>query len=75
MTTAEAIRTYVTPDESVDVRERPGFVPVDGYGGSMRPEVNEVGGIFKNVRNHRIEHGMWVSDATVVERFFLKATA
>ena len=68
---AEPIRTYVFADDTPDLRERAGFIDVCCYG-AIKPETNEVGAIVKDVRNHRVEHGMWVSDAVFVERFFLQ---
>ena len=63
-------RTFVDADESLEQRDRKGFVPVCQYG-SIRPESNEIGGIFVCVRNTRLEFGMWVHDAEYVERVFV----
>ena len=63
-------RTLIDADESPEQRDREGFVSACQYG-SMRPELNEIGGIFVRVRNTRLEHGMWVHDAECVERVFV----
>lgn len=63
-------RTTVTPAQSAYVRERPGFVPVECCG-SIAPEANEIGGIFEDQKNARIEHGVWALDGICVERIFL----
>ena len=68
---AEPIRTYVSADDTPDLRERAGFIDVCRYG-TIAPEPNEVGAIVKDEKNPRLEHGMWVSDAAFVERFFLR---
>ena len=65
-------RKTVTPEQSCDLRDRPGFVAVECYG-SITPERNEVGGIFNDMSDPRIERGLWVQDAVCVERFFLEA--
>lgn len=70
--TPDTIRTYVSADATPDLRERVGFIDVCCYG-AIKPEPNEVGAIVKDEKNHRLEHGVWVSDAVFVERFFLLA--
>lgn len=67
-------RTTVTPDEQFEQQERKGFLPVCCYG-SIKPEQYEIGGIFKNVRNYRIESGLYVYDAECVERIFIALTS
>ena len=63
-------RTFVAAEDSIEQYERPGFSPVCQYG-SIKPEPNEIGGIFVRVRNTRLENGLWVHDAECVERVFL----
>ena len=46
--TTSVKRTYVSPDESIEQRERPGFVPVECYG-DIAPEGNELGAIAKKL--------------------------
>jgi len=62
--------TTITPEESIEQRDREGFMSVCCYG-SMRPGDGEIGGIFKNVRNSRVEHGLFIHDADCVERIFV----
>ena len=70
---ADIKRTTVTPDESVDLRDRPGFMPCERYG-SMTVEPNEVGCIASLVPGTGrwdAAAGVWVQDCVVSERFFL----
>lgn len=69
-TTTNVKRTYVSPDKSIEQRERAGFVSVECYG-DIVPERNELGAIAKNPRNYRVKHGIWLNDAEFVERIFL----
>ena len=63
-------RTYVSPDESCDQQDRPGFISVCGYG-SIAAEKNEIGGIFEGASNWRMEHGLWVFSTKCLERIFI----
>lgn len=65
--------TNITPEEVPEHRAREGFHSVCCYG-SIFPEKGEIGGIFKNVRNTRVEHGLFVHDAECVERIFVEAS-
>ena len=63
-------QTIIDSEFSPEQYERPGWVSVCEYG-SIRPEPNEIGGIFLRVRNMRVEHGVLVYDAECVERVFV----
>lgn len=67
-------RTVVTPEESIEQMDREGFTSVCCYG-AITPEKNEIGGIFKNVRNVRVKRGLFVYDAECVERIFVEHQA
>jgi hypothetical protein len=67
-------RTTITPEQEPEHRNRKGFHSVCCYG-AITPEKGEIGGIFKNVRNTRIEHGLFVHDAQCVERIFVTPNA
>lgn len=62
--------TTVKESESEAQYWREGFAPVCRYG-KIAPEDNEIGGIFLNVRNPRLLNGIFVQDATLVERIFV----
>jgi len=64
-------KTFVSVDEEISQRERPGFISVERYG-SIPPEINEIGAIVTLVRNPRFEHGLWVEDCEFSERIFRK---
>lgn len=68
------IRRVITPEQSAAHRDRKGFWPVCCYG-AIVPEENEIGGIFRHVRNTRVEYGLFVHDAECVERIFLDSRA
>lgn len=62
--------TNIAHEKELEQRERKGFVSACRYG-TIKPEKNEIGGIFMNARNARVEHGLVVHDAECVERIFL----
>ena len=62
--------TWVSADESVDLRDRPDFIDVCCYD-QVKPEHNEVGAIVTRTGNPHLKHGMWVTPCRYVERFFI----
>lgn len=63
--------TFVDACESPEQHDRKDFFPACRYG-RIEPDENEIGGIFVNVRNARLERGMWAHDAECIERIFLR---
>jgi len=63
----------ISPNEASSQKERKGFISVCCYG-DMKPEENEIGGIFKEDKesNPRLENGVWVTRYECVERIFVK---
>lgn len=47
-------KTVIRPEQARAHRERQGFQPVCCYG-DLTPEEGEIGGIFKSVRNTRLD--------------------
>jgi hypothetical protein len=68
---SEIPRTYIRPDQEIEARDRPGFLPVCRYG-TIKPEQNEVGAIVKIKRGPlRVEYGLIVEQCEYLERIFI----
>lgn len=64
--------TWVSADESIDQRDRPGFTPPECYGRGWGMERNEIGAITRRTRTPMaVELGMFVFQVTVLERIFI----
>jgi hypothetical protein len=68
-----AKRTYITPSQEIEQRERLGFHSVERYA-SIIPEKNELGSIAELTGKHeQIWPGMWREEVIIHERIFIVA--
>jgi hypothetical protein len=66
--------TWVSLDESVDQRDRPGYVHPCQYGAGVPCEPNEAGAIVELARGGKPElhpSGVWTIPCRYVERIFI----
>lgn len=71
--TADGIKiTWVSADESLDQRERPGFITPCQYGRGVPMEPNEVGAIVRATGKPTLHpSGVWETPCEYTERIFI----